>query len=249
MTLDWWTLGLQTLNVLVLLWLLSRFLFKPIAAIIAERQRAANRLLDEASAAKDEARKLREASDQARAEANRQRAAILQAAEVDANQARRQRLQDADAEITSRHRQAQEALRAEQQRLQSVIEKRAGQLALTIAGRLMQRLPDSARIDGFIDGIVEGLESLPAQTRRSLAQSDAPLRLKAPRALTETERDVFQAALRRVLKTPPEPLVIVDPALIAGLELETEHAVVRNSLRADLARLQTEMSRHDLEQS
>ncbi|WP_136065916.1 F0F1 ATP synthase subunit delta [Modicisalibacter radicis] len=249
MTLDWWTLGLQTLNVLVLLWLLSRFLFKPIAAIIAERQRAANRLLDEASAAKDEARKLRDASDQARAGANRQRAAALQAAEVDADQARRLRLQEADAEIARRHRQAQEALHAERQRLQAITEERAGRLALTIAGRLMQRLPESARVEGFIDDLVDGLASLPAETRRSLAQSDAPLRLKAPRALTETERDALQAALRRVLKTPPEPLVIVDPELIAGLELETEHAVVRNSLRADLARLQTEISLHDLEQS
>ncbi|GAB2800624.1 ATP synthase F0 subunit B [Halomonas shantousis] len=247
MTLDWWTLGLQTLNVLVLLWLLSRFLFKPVARIIAERQQAANRLLDEASAAKSEARQLREAADQARDDANRQRAAALQAAELDADQARRQRIEEADAEIARRHRQAREALRAEQQRLQSVIEKRAGQLALDIAGRLMQRLPDSARIDGFIDGLAEGLGSLPAETRRSLARADAPLRLKAPRALTEAERSALQAALQDVLETPPEPLVIIDPELIAGLELETEHAVVRNSLRADLARLQTEISLHDRE--
>lgn len=249
MTLDWWTLGLQTLNVLVLLWLLSRFLFKPIAAIIAERQQAANRLLDEASAAKDEAHKLREASEQARAEANRQRAAALHAAEVDADQARQQRLQQADTEIERLHHQARETLRAEQLALRSVIEERAGQLALDIAGRLMQRLPDSARVEGFVDGLVEGLESLPAQTRRSLARPNASLRLKTPRPLTETERSACWAALQRALETPPEPRIIVDPSLIAGLELETEHAVVRNSLRADLARLQTEISLHDLEQS
>ena len=249
MTLDWWTLGLQTLNVLVLLWLLSRFLFKPIAAIIAERQQAANRLLDEASAAKDEASKLREASDQARTEANRQRAAALHAAEVDADQARQQRLQEADAEIERLHHQARETLRAEQQALRSVIEERAGQLALDIAGRLMQRLPDSARIDGFIEGLVEGLASLPADTRRSLNQPNASWRLTVPRPLTDTEHRALNAALQQAVEGATLPEAIVDPGLIAGLELETEHSVVRNSLRADLARLKTEMSLHDIEQS
>ncbi|MCG7600891.1 hypothetical protein MHM84_13960 [Halomonas sp. McH1-25] len=249
MALDWWTLGLQTLNVLVLLWLLSRFLLQPIAAIIAARQQSASHLLDDAATAKDEAQQIREAAEQARAEANRQRTAALQKAERDADLARRRRLQEADAEIERRRQQAQEALNTEQQMLQTAIEARAGHLALAIADRLMQRLPDSARVEGFIDGLVEGLESLPAETRRSLAQADAVLRLKAPRPLTGTEHSSCMAALRRAIKIPLEPQVIVDPTLIAGLELETEHAMVRNSLRADLARLQTEISPHDIEQS
>ena len=41
MQIDWWTLGLQTVNALVLIWLLSRFLFRPIASILAEREVAA----------------------------------------------------------------------------------------------------------------------------------------------------------------------------------------------------------------
>lgn len=41
MTIDWWTLGLQTVNVLVLVWILARFLFRPVARIIADRQAAA----------------------------------------------------------------------------------------------------------------------------------------------------------------------------------------------------------------
>jgi F-type H+/Na+-transporting ATPase subunit beta len=36
----------------------------------------------------------------------------------------------------------------------------------------------------------------------------------------------------------------VDPGLIAGLELETPHAVVRNSFRADLSRIVEELTGH-----
>ena len=41
MTIDWWTLGLQTINVLILIWILARFLFRPVAKIIAAERAAA----------------------------------------------------------------------------------------------------------------------------------------------------------------------------------------------------------------
>jgi F0F1-type ATP synthase membrane subunit b/b' len=55
MHIDWWTLGLQTINALVLVWLLARFLFKPVANMVAERQRSAAALMSDAAAAKDAA--------------------------------------------------------------------------------------------------------------------------------------------------------------------------------------------------
>lgn len=52
MRIDWSTLALQTINALVLVWLLARFLFRPVARIIAERQKAAQSLIADAEAAK-----------------------------------------------------------------------------------------------------------------------------------------------------------------------------------------------------
>lgn len=52
MQIDWWTLGLQTVNALVLIWLLAHFLFRPVVDAIATRQKAAGQLLADAQAAK-----------------------------------------------------------------------------------------------------------------------------------------------------------------------------------------------------
>jgi F-type H+-transporting ATPase subunit b len=38
MHIDWWTLALQTVNALVLIWILTRFFFHPVMNIIAKRQ-------------------------------------------------------------------------------------------------------------------------------------------------------------------------------------------------------------------
>jgi len=52
MRIDWWTLGLQAVNAFVLIWLLAHFLFRPVVAAIAARQKAAGQLLADAKAAK-----------------------------------------------------------------------------------------------------------------------------------------------------------------------------------------------------
>jgi F-type H+-transporting ATPase subunit b len=49
MRIDWWTLALQTANVLILIWLLGRFLFRPVADIVARRQDEANKLIADAA--------------------------------------------------------------------------------------------------------------------------------------------------------------------------------------------------------
>ena len=65
---DWWTLALQTVNVLVLIWLLGRFFFRPVMNIVAKRQAEANKLLSDAASARHEAAAVRSDAETARAE-------------------------------------------------------------------------------------------------------------------------------------------------------------------------------------
>ena len=52
MTIDWWTLFLQTVNFLVLVWLLQHFLYNPVRAVIEKRRVFAEQALLEAEATK-----------------------------------------------------------------------------------------------------------------------------------------------------------------------------------------------------
>src|SRR5260370_27174717 len=60
MQIDWWTLGLQAVNALVLIWLLAHFLFRPVVDAIAARQKATGQLLADAKAAKTAAERERD---------------------------------------------------------------------------------------------------------------------------------------------------------------------------------------------
>ena len=70
----------------------------------------------------------------------------------------------------------------------------------------------------------------------------APPRLSAARPLTAEETRSCRDAIATALGRPVDFVVAVDPGLIAGLELETPHAVVRNSFRNDLARIVEELT-------
>ena len=91
MLIDWFTVGAQALNFIVLVWLLKRFLYKPILnAIDAREKRIATELAD-ADAKKAEAQRERDEFQHKNEAFDQQRAALLSKATQEAN-AERQRL-------------------------------------------------------------------------------------------------------------------------------------------------------------
>ncbi|MBN9671378.1 hypothetical protein [Roseibium aggregatum] len=244
MHLDWWTLGLQTVNVVVLLWILKRFLFRPVAKIVADRQAAADVELRRARQARAEAEKARDAARTATSDIAAQRAGLLVRAEEEAEAEKAKLLEAAEAEAEA----AREAARAELDRMRAAetqaLTDAAGTLAVDIAERLFARLPEEARINGFMGGLVKAVSALPDAARAEIA-SAGPVRLRAARALTADETDRLEASLSEVLAHPVEVAVESDETLIAGLELDAPQAVVRNHFRADLDLIRQELTRHD----
>ncbi|WP_438392398.1 F0F1 ATP synthase subunit delta [Caballeronia sp. DA-9] len=245
MHIDWWTLGFQTINVLVLVWLLAHFLFRPVSKIVAERQRVAAALLDDASAAKtaalDEQKKLVEKNAQFATERGR----LMEAAAAEAAQVKATLEGAARAEAEQIRESGTAALEAGRAQAAAANSDRATQLALDITSRLLDRLPAEARITGFIDGLAAELEKLPESARSELTANDSPPRLLAPRPLTEEELSACHRAFSRALGRDLNVLVTVEPGVIAGLELDAAHTTVRNSFRHDLARLKLEFMAHD----
>jgi F-type H+-transporting ATPase subunit b len=245
MQIDWWTLGLQAVNALVLIWLLAHFLFRPVADAIAGRQQAAERLLADARAAKGAAESERDKAMAETARLEEHRSEALREAEGEAETAKAALLATAQAEADKLRAAAAAEIESQRRTEALAAEDRAGRLAVDIAGKLLDRLPRESRVTAFIEGIATGLAELPEGTRASVGSDGSSIRLTAARAVTPQEVETCRAALARVLGHPVLVEVTVEPALIAGIELETPHAIVRNSFRADLIRLKSGLVHHD----
>ena len=245
MRIDWWTLGFQTVNVLVLVWLLSRFLFKPVAQIIADRQQQAAALMRDAANARASAERDRTQAAEAVAALDAERATRLANATADADRLKASLLAAARADADALRAAAAGEIDAMRRDASRADAARAAGFALEVAARLLDRLPPGARVDGFVEPLANAVRALPDEVREQIGRQDEPLRLNAPRALSGDESARCRAALAAVLGHDATLQVDVDPALIAGLELEAQHAIVRNSFRHDLATLKTELTAHD----
>src|SRR5476649_1142588 len=101
MTIDWWTLGFQTVNVVILVWLLKRFFWRPVAAMIEQRRAAAQKDLAEAEAKRSQAATALAEIEQTRAGFAKEREAILAAAHDEAERARTECLNQAATEAAA----------------------------------------------------------------------------------------------------------------------------------------------------
>ncbi|MGC1303861.1 MAG: hypothetical protein WA840_15960 [Caulobacteraceae bacterium] len=241
MHIDGWTLALQAINVLVLIWLLSRFLYRPVMAAIAARQAEAGKLLAEAQAAKDQA-----AADTAalkgRIEGLQAEAETLRAkAEADAQAACKALLDQATKEAAGAKAQAQAALVVERTAAALQLDHDAARLAVAIAEKLLHRIPSQAAADALFQALLDSLGALPEAAREQLATTDEPLEIVTAELLPPTDQAKRRAALLALLPSTPTISFRNDPALIAGFELHGPHTLIVNSWRADLERVTREL--------
>lgn len=140
MLIDWFTVGAQALNFLVLAWLLKRFLYKPILDAIDAREVSIAKKLADADAKEAIAVKERDAFQQKNAEFDRQRAARLTTASDEARAESRRLLDEARRAADALRAKRQDALESEQQGLADAIAQRTCKEVFAIARKLLADL-------------------------------------------------------------------------------------------------------------
>lgn len=250
MHIDWWTVGLQTVNVLVLVWLLQRFLYRPVAATIAARQTLTMQRLAEAAAARaaadEQGRKLQTERDRI-AGAHE---SVLAEARAAAAVERQVMLAQAVEQAAAVTQDARAALQRERTEAATAMYDQAAKLAEQIARRLLERLPGTALVDAFTDDLCRTLADLPADRRSRIADdARSGMQVVAAVALSESARADCQRRLAMALGIPAESSTPVgfgvDPVLIAGIELRLRHFVLRNSWDADLKHILRDINDND----
>jgi F-type H+-transporting ATPase subunit b len=245
MHIDWWTLALQTANVLILIWLLTRFLFRPVADIVARRQDEANKLLDGAGDARRQAEDARADVDRAHAGIAAERNKAIADGHAAAETERTALLARTNEEMTKLRAEAEAAIARDRLAMEKTLIDRVRDLSVDIARRLLGRVGSAAGTDAFLAGLVEQMRALPPQDRAALAQASkgegAEIVTAAPLGSDATER--VRHAVREALGGEPALVFRSDPAVIAGIELHSRHAVVRNSWRNDLEHIREELKR------
>ena len=191
MLIDWFTVGAQALNFLILVWLLKRFLYKPILDAIDAREKRIAAELADADAKKAEAQKERDEFQHKNEEFDQQRAALLSKATDEAKAERQRLLDEARKAADALSAKRQEALRSDAQNLNQAIRRRTQQEVFAIARKALTDLATTSLEErmGEVftrrlrdDGRQGESRASPKRSRRRPSPRSCAARLTCPRS-------------------------------------------------------------------
>lgn len=245
MTFDWWTFGLQTVNFVILVWLLNRFLYKPVLRIVDARGIQIEKDRNDARLIRQEAKAELERIQAERSKIETEREALMTAARTDADAHAAARRERAEQDVEALETQARKSLQTERERVKSEIRQVALDLGMDVARRLLEEMPIELRAEAWLDRIEQHLKVMTSEERNALigAPGDG-ISLRVISAVTFAERSQGQwkDRLTDALDRRCEIEFTQDPELVAGVELHFPSTILHFSWRAALNAIRAEMS-------
>jgi F-type H+-transporting ATPase subunit b len=242
MTINWWTLGLQAVNVLILVWLLSRLFWRPVAAAIARRQASTQAMLDEAKAAQAKADTALSEISETRAGLAEERTALLAEAQTKAETAAKATLAEARTKAETMLAAAQTKIDRNTAAARKDNAVQAVALSAEIAAKLLKPLNRSTVQAAWLERLVKAIAEMPASERTALVDSATRIEIVTATAPATKDKAEIRKTVVAALGGTPKLEFVADPDLIAGLELRSAHFVLHNSWRADLDAILKEMT-------
>jgi F-type H+-transporting ATPase subunit b len=241
MTLDWWGLGLQAVNVLILVWLLSRVFWRPVAGAIARRQEAAQVMLDEGQRVQAKAEAALAEVAEVRAGIAAERDTLLAEAKAAADTIAKAALKDAQTKADTLLAAARTDIDRQRNTARKENATSAAELSVEIAAHLLGRFNTAEVQASFLARLVDAISGMSSTDRLALKASAAEIEIVAATDPDDAEKTRIERAVKEALGGTTGLRFVTDPALIAGLELRSAHFVLRNSWRADLETIRKEV--------
>ena len=223
MLIDWFTVGAQVLNFLILVWLLKRFLYKPVLAAVESREQRIQLETKAAAAKQLEAQaQLDDLTGKNRA-FDEQRAAKVAEVIEQSNSQRERLLDEARKEADELRAQNASSIRNDRARMGSEMARLAGDEVFNIARKVLTDLAGVDLEECMAAEFVRRLRALDSEAKKLLAaavaHSSEPALLRSGFDLPARDRETIQKALNETLGADVPVRFDTAPDAICGIEL------------------------------
>ena len=245
MQIDWLTVAAQIVNFLVLVWLLQRFLYRPITNAMARREDRIEERLSDARTRRREAEEEAEDLRKKREDLEASRQELLDEARAEADELRQRLEREIRDEAEQKRRNWTETLEKERADFAREMQRKAGHKVLDIAGRLLAEFSAGGLDDQIAQGFVEKLDDLDADTRKKMTAAadgaDGPALVESAAALDTAARRNITRAIHEQFETDIEVEYREAGEILLGLRLNIGEQTVEWSTARHLERLNREL--------
>lgn len=243
MLIDWFTVGAQLLNFLILVWLMKRYLYHPVLSAIDAREKRIAAQIADAEAKEAVATKERDDFQHKNDKFEEQRADLLAKA-TDEAKAEHQRLMEtarkaADAMSSKREK----SLQSEARNLRQAISQRTQQEVFVIVRKTLGDLATTDLEGRMVEVFAHRLRELDGSAKEKLASaietSSEPAVVRSAFELPPEERSNIQKAINETFSADVPLRFETAPDLVSGIELNASGQKLAWSISDYLTGLQT----------
>jgi F-type H+-transporting ATPase subunit b len=242
MLIDWFTVGAQAINFLILVWLLRRFLYKPILGAVDAREKRIAAELADADAKKAEAQRERDDFQAKNKAFDEQRAALLAKATDEAKAERERLMVEARKDADGMRAKQEDALRNDQKRLGGEITRLAADEVFAIARKALGDLATVSLEERMGEVFTRRLHEMDAKAkdelRSAIKGSSEPALVRSAFDLPADQRAAIQNALNETLSLDVHVRFETAPGSVCGIEVTANGQKVAWSIAEYLASLE-----------
>ena len=223
MLIDWFTVGAQALNFLILVWLMTHFLYRPILHAIDTRENKIAAELADADAKRAQAQKDRDEFQHKNEAFDQQRAALLAKATAEANTERQRLLDEAHKAADALSAKRQESLLRDAQNLNQAIARRTQTEVFAITRKALTDLATTSLEERMGAVFTRRLRELDGKAKGTLGaalkQATEPAVVRSAFDLPAEERAKIQNAINETFSADIHLRFETMPDLVSGIEL------------------------------
>jgi F-type H+-transporting ATPase subunit b len=246
MLIDWFTVGAQALNFLILVWLMRHFLYQPILHAIDTREKKIAAELADADAKRAEAKKDRDEFQHKNEVFEQQRAALLTKATDEAKAEGQRLLGEARTAADALSAKRSEALKNDARNLNQAVARRTQEEVFSIARKALTDLATTSLEERLGDVFTRRLREMDGKAKEvlgpALKTGPEPAVVRSAFALPAEERAKIQNAINETFSADVHLRFETAPDRISGIELTANGQKVAWSIADYLTSLEKGVS-------
>jgi F-type H+-transporting ATPase subunit b len=223
MQINWFTVIAQVINFLILVWLLKRFLYKPILSAIDEREKKITAQLQDADARVAEAKKEQDEFSKKNNEFDQQRAELMSKAIAETNAERQKLLEGARNEVDALRVKQQQAIAGMKDNLDREFAQRTQQEVFVIARKALTELAtvglEEQQVNVFVRRLNELKEDGKKQFIDAFSKDSDPILVQSAFDVAARQQIEIEAAVNGILGAKRDFQFKTASGVVSGIEL------------------------------
>ncbi len=225
MNINWFTVIAQIVNFLILVWLLKRFLYKPILKAIDEREKKIASQLDDAAAKKTEAEKEHEVFQQKNEVFDKERAEKMSKVYEEATSEKQRLFEEVRKESTALRTKYETSMKQQEQEITDKIKRKTKDAVFAIAGKTLADLADvhleEQAVSVFIKKIHDLDDGKTAKLKKAF-DTNKKIAIKSAFELSAASKSELEKAIGEISERKIDFHYIPDTELVSGIEIDAE---------------------------